>query len=73
MKTLSKICQVLAIIFGLASFVLFFTKFANVVTDGATESLVAAQLAFGSKFTTAAGVTYNMARSTLRYSAVGVG
>lgn len=64
MKTLSKICQVLAIIFGLASFVLFFTKFANIVTDGATESLVGAQLAFGSKYTTAAGVTYNMARST---------
>ena len=36
MKTLNKICQVLAIVLGLASLVLFFTDFAAIVTDGAT-------------------------------------
>jgi len=63
MKTINKICQVLAIVFGLASFVLFFTQFATIVTDGAKETLVGAQLAFGSKYTTAAGVSYDMFKS----------
>ena len=63
MKTLNKICQVLAIVLGLASLVLFFTDFAAIVTDGATEKLVGAQLAFGSKYTTAAGTAYDMAKS----------
>ncbi len=64
MKTLNKICQVLAIVFGLASVVLFFTNFATIVTDGVGESLVGTELAFGSKITTAAGVTYDMAKSS---------
>ena len=63
MKTLNKISQVLAIVLGLASLVLFFTDFAAIVTDGATEKLVGAQLAFGSKYTTAAGTAYDMAKS----------
>ena len=63
MKTLNKICQVLAIVLGLASLVLFFTDFAAIVTDGATEKLVGAQIAFGSKYTTAAGTAYDMAKS----------
>ena len=63
MKALNKICQVLAVVFGLASIVLFFTQFATIVTDGATEKLVGAQLAFGSKFTTEAEVTYDLAKS----------
>ena len=63
MKALNKICQVLAVVFGLASLVLFFTDFASVITDGATEKLVGAQLAFGSKVTTAADVAYDLAKS----------
>lgn len=63
MKTLNKICQVLAIVLGLASLVLFFTDFVAIVTDGATEKLVGAQIAFGSKYTTAAGTAYDMAKS----------
>lgn len=64
MKTLNKICQILAIILGLASLVLFFMDFAAIVTNGATEKLVGAQVAWGSKFTTAAGVEYDMAKSS---------
>ena len=64
MKALNKICQILTIILGLASLVLFFTDFVSIVTDGATEKLVGAQLAFGSKFKTAAGVEYDMAKSS---------
>ena len=63
MKALNKICQILAVVFGLASLVLFFTDFASIVTDGAAEKLVGAQLAFGSKITTAADVTYDLAKS----------
>ncbi len=64
MKALNKICQILAIVLGLASLVLFFTDFVSIVTDGATEKLVGAQLAFGSKFKTAAGAEYDMAKSS---------
>ena len=64
MKTLNKVCQILAIVFGLASIVLFFTSFATIITDGAAEKLVGTELAFGTKFTTAAGKTYNMAKSS---------
>lgn len=64
MKALNKICQVLAIVFGLASLVLFFTDFATIVTDGVAEKLVGTELAFGSKITTTAGDTYNMAKSS---------
>ena len=64
MKTLNKICQVLAIVFALASLVLFFTDFATIVTGGVEEKIVGTQLAFGSKFTTSADVTYDLAKSS---------
>ena len=62
MKTVNKICQILAIIFGLGSVVLFFTNFATITTGGTDVSLVGAQLAFGSKIEVA-GNEYDMARS----------
>ncbi len=58
MKTVNRICQILAVVFGLGSLVLFFTKFATVVTDGATLTGVGAQFAFGGKIE-----GYNMAKS----------
>ena len=64
MKTLNKICQILAIVLGLASVVLFFMDFVTIVTNGSAEKLVGAQLAFGSKFKTAAGVEYDLAKSS---------
>ena len=64
MKALNKICQILAIVLGLASVVLFFMDFVTIVTNGDAESLVGAQLAFGSKFKTSAGVEYDLARSS---------
>ena len=64
MKVLNKICQILAIVLALASFVLFFFDFAAVVTNGATENLAGTQLAFGDKFKTAAGVEYDLAKSS---------
>lgn len=62
MKTVNKICQVLAIVFGLGSVILFFTNFATITTGGTDVSLVGAQLAFGSKIEVA-GTEYDMARS----------
>ncbi len=47
MKTLNKISQILAIVFGVGSLALFFFPFVNIVTSGATLSPVGAQLAFG--------------------------
>ena len=48
MKALNKICYILAIVFGLASLVLFFAPFAEIVTDGEVKTFVGAQLGFGS-------------------------
>ena len=50
MKTLNKISQILAMVFGVGSLVLFFTPFVDVLLANGkeTESLVGAQLAFGS-------------------------
>ncbi len=62
MKTVNRICQILAVLFGLASLVLFFTKFVTITTNGNTVGLVGAQLAFGSKVEVA-GAEYDMARS----------
>ena len=62
MKTVNKICQILAIVFGLGSVILFFTNFATITTGGTDVSLVGAQLAFGSKIEVA-GNEYDMARS----------
>ena len=49
MKTLNKITQILSIVFGLGSLVLFFTPFANVTLaeTGEKISIVGASLAFG--------------------------
>ena len=62
MKTVNKICQILAIVFGLGSVILFFTNFATITTGGTDVSLVGAQLAFGSKIEVA-GNEYDKARS----------
>ncbi len=51
MKTLSRISQILSIVFAVGSFVLFFTPFANVLSDGQTVSLIAAEMVFGVKKT----------------------
>lgn len=63
MKTLNRICQILAIVFGVASLVLFFTHFATVVSGGNEVNLVGAQLGFGGKVTVA-GTEYKMAKSS---------
>ena len=49
MKTVNKIFQILTIVFGLASLVLFFTKFVNIALGDVSDSLVGAQLSFGSE------------------------
>ena len=62
MKTISKISQILAIVFGLGSLVLFFAQFATITSMGTEVELVGAQLALGSKIT-AMDATYQMAKS----------
>lgn len=62
MKALNKVCQILAIVLGLGSLVLFFTEFVEIVTNEGSAHLVGAQLAFGSKVTVA-GTEYDMAKS----------
>ena len=62
MKTVNRICQILAIAFGVASLVLFFTRFATVISGGNEVNLVGAQLGFGGKVTVA-GTEYKMAKS----------
>ena len=62
MKIVNRICQILAIIFGLGSLVLFFMNFATIVCDGEAVSLIGAQLGFGSKIEVG-GETVDMARS----------
>ena len=62
MKTVNKIFQILTIVFGLASLVLFFTKFVNIALGDVSDSLVGAQLAFGSEVDFA-GTKYDMAKS----------
>ncbi len=63
MKALNKISQILAIIFAVGSLVLFFTPFANVVSNGQTVSLIAAEMAFGVKKTVGDAVV-DLARSS---------
>ncbi len=58
MKAINKILSVLAMVFGLASIVLFFTKFATIVFADGQVSGVGAQFAFGSKIK-----DFDMARS----------
>lgn len=62
MKTVNKLCQILAIVFGVGSLVLFFTSFANVISGGNEVSLVGAQLSFGGKITVAK-TEYGLAKS----------
>jgi len=62
MKAINNVCRYAAIVFGLASLVLFFTKFATIITNGTEVSFVAAQLAFGSKVEIA-GSTVDMHKS----------
>lgn len=62
MKALNKISQILAIVFGVGSLVLFFMPFVNITTNGLTVSPVAAQLAWGSNVEVGKSVA-NMATS----------
>ena len=61
MKVINKVCQIMAILFGVAALFLFFTSFATVSTATSSYTLAGSILAFGGKFT-AAGVT--MAKSS---------
>lgn len=63
MKILNRICQVLTIVFGLGSLVLFFTQFAEIVTSAGSVKLVGTEFAFGGKVSLA-GAEYDMARSS---------
>ena len=63
MKTVNRICHILAVIFGLGSLVLFFMRFATIVSGGNEVNLVGTQLGFGSKITVD-GTEYNMAISS---------
>lgn len=49
MKAINKICQILAIVCGAAALVLFFTTFAEIVSNGTVFSLSGTQLSFGGK------------------------
>ena len=62
MKTLNKICQILAIVLGLGSVILFFTNFATITSGSETVTLVGTQLAFGSKVDVGA-TAYDLAKS----------
>ena len=63
MKTVNRICQVLAVAFSLTALVMFFMKFVNIVSGVDTIGIMGTQLAFGGKVETAAGVEYAMAKS----------
>ncbi len=63
MKALNKIFQILSVVFGVGTLVLFFVPFANIVTNGATVSPVAMQLAFGTNLEVGEKV-YNLAVSS---------
>ncbi len=62
MKIVNRICQILAIVFGLASLALFFMNFATVTCDGETVSFIGAQLGFGGKMKVL-GETAKLAKS----------
>ncbi len=62
MKIINKICQILAIVFGLGSLVLFFTNFATITTGGTPVDVIGAVLGFGGEVE-ANGATYDMAKS----------
>ena len=62
MKTVNRICQILAVLFSLCALVLFFTKFATITSDAGSEALAGTVLGFGSKIEFA-GVEYDLAKS----------
>lgn len=62
MKTVNKICQILAIVLALASLVLFFTDFANITVADEKISVIGAVLGFGGDVEVA-GSEYSMAKS----------
>lgn len=62
MKVINRICQVLAAAFGLSAIVLFFLKFATIVSGSNIVDAMGVELAFGSKLEVA-GTTYDMAKS----------
>lgn len=62
MKAINKICRFGAILFGLASLVLFFTNFANITVNGEAGTILGVQAAFGSEVEIG-GNSYDMARS----------
>ncbi len=62
MKLINKVCQILALLFGVGALVLFFTDYATITSNGQAITLVGSQLAFGSKITFA-GATVDMAIS----------
>ena len=63
MKAINKICRFSAIIFGLASVVLFFTKFATIFVNKIAVPVVGAQLAFGSEVEVTTGYVFPMHKS----------
>ena len=62
MKTVNKILQILVMVFGLASVVLFFMNFAEITAGDVKGAFVGAELAFGSNVDFD-GTKYDMARS----------
>ena len=63
MKTVNRICQIAAAVLGVAALVLFFARFATVISGGNEVNLVGAQLGFGGKVTVS-GTEYKMAKSS---------
>lgn len=63
MKTVNRICQILAIALGAASVALFFFPLVKFILGDASASATGAQLAFGSDFELA-GKTYNLESSS---------
>lgn len=63
MKTLNKICWILAIVLGLGSVLLFFADFATITAGGNDVTLVGAQLGFGAHIQVN-GTEYNMYKSS---------
>ena len=63
MKIVNRICQVLSIAFGLTALVMFFLKFATIISSGNAVEAIGAELAFGGKLSVA-GTEVDMAKST---------
>lgn len=63
MKTVNRICQILAVAFGLGALAMFFFNLAELTVDGASYSGVGAIFAFGSKLKIGE-TAYTMAKST---------